>query len=33
MTEICFNDLTARVGKATIAIESVTAGVIDLNVC
>jgi len=30
MTEIYFKDLTARVGTATIAIESVTATVIDL---
>ena len=32
MTEIYFNDLTARVGTATIALESVTATVIDLYV-
>jgi len=33
MTETCFNDLTARVGAATTALESVTATVIELHVC
>jgi len=31
MTEICFNDLTARVGTATVALESVTATVIEID--
>jgi len=32
MTELYFNDLPVRVGVATVAIESVTATVIDLYV-
>jgi len=31
MKEIYFNDLTARVGTATVALESVTATVIEID--